>query len=71
MATTEQVMQALRRVIDPELGRDIVSLGMVRDVRVEGDRVSLTAEKRAAPVGVVTRPLNGVVGGSSSSDFSY
>ena len=42
MATTEQVMQALRRVIDPELGRDIVSLGMVRDVRVEGDRVSLT-----------------------------
>ncbi len=42
MVTTEQVMQALRRVMDPELGRDIVSLGMVRDVQVEGDRVSLT-----------------------------
>ncbi|WP_376788666.1 Mrp/NBP35 family ATP-binding protein [Thermoflexus sp.] len=42
MPTVEQIMQALRRVIDPELGRDIVSLGMVRDVQVEGDRVSLT-----------------------------
>lgn len=42
MATREQILDALRRVRDPELGRDIVSLGMVRDVVVEGDRVSLT-----------------------------
>ncbi len=70
MATTEQVMQALRRVIDPELGRDIVSLGMVRDVRVEGDRVSLTVvlttpacpltERIEAEVRAALRALPGV-----------
>ncbi|MCS7251672.1 MAG: Mrp/NBP35 family ATP-binding protein [Thermoflexus sp.] len=42
MITSEQVLDVLRRVKDPELGRDIVSLGMVREVRVEGDRVALT-----------------------------
>ena len=41
MATQEQVLQALSRVIDPELGRDIVSLGMVRDVRIDGKRVEV------------------------------
>src|SRR3972149_4165485 len=33
--TPEDVLNALRRVMDPELGRDLVSLGMVRDVQVE------------------------------------
>jgi len=36
----EQVLRALSQVRDPELGRDLVSLGMVRDIQVEGDRVS-------------------------------
>lgn len=31
-----QVLQALQRVMDPDLNRDIVSLGMVREIRVEG-----------------------------------
>jgi ATP-binding protein involved in chromosome partitioning len=35
------VMAALAKVEDPELHRDIVSLGMVRDVKVEGGDVSL------------------------------
>lgn len=39
MATQEEVMQALRRVMDPELHRDIVSLNMVRSVEIEGGRV--------------------------------
>ncbi|MCX6072507.1 MAG: Mrp/NBP35 family ATP-binding protein [Chloroflexi bacterium] len=42
MVTTEHVVDALRAVEDPELKRDIVDLGMVRDVRVEGDQVRLT-----------------------------
>ncbi len=39
MPSQEEVFEALRRVIDPELHRDIVSLRMVRSVEVEGDRV--------------------------------
>jgi ATP-binding protein involved in chromosome partitioning len=35
---------ALRKVMDPELHRDLVSLGMVKDLRVEGDVVSLKVE---------------------------
>ena len=33
--TSEDVLDALRRVVDPELDRDLVSLGMIRDVHVE------------------------------------
>ncbi len=39
--TEEQVVQALRKVHDPELGRDVISLGMIRNIQVDGDRVSL------------------------------
>jgi ATP-binding protein involved in chromosome partitioning len=36
------VIDALRRVEDPELHRDIVSLDMVRNLRIEGDAVLMT-----------------------------
>jgi ATP-binding protein involved in chromosome partitioning len=35
-------MDALSRVEDPELHRDIVSLNMVRDLKIDGDSVSMT-----------------------------
>ena len=38
------VLEALRRVRDPELGTDVVSMGMIKDLRVEGGRVSFTLE---------------------------
>ena len=44
LVNQERVLQALRQVQDPELHRDIVSLGMVKDVVVTGDRVALTIE---------------------------
>jgi ATP-binding protein involved in chromosome partitioning len=37
----KDILTALSRVEDPELHRDIVSLNMVRDVKIDGDRVSL------------------------------
>jgi ATP-binding protein involved in chromosome partitioning len=40
----EQVMAALRTVQDPELGRDIVGLGMVKDVQITGQDVAVTVE---------------------------
>ena len=41
MIEREQVMQALARVIDPELGRPITDLDMVRNVRIDGSTVDL------------------------------
>ena len=42
--TRDQVMAALRTVLDPELFKDIVTLGMVKDVQVEGSRVRVRVE---------------------------
>ena len=38
----EGVLDALRRVHDPQLNRDLVSLNMVQEVAIDGDSVSLT-----------------------------
>ena len=38
--TQEQVLNALRNVDDPDLKKDIVTLNMVRDVTIDGNRVS-------------------------------
>lgn len=40
--TTEQIMEVLRTVDDPELNRDLVSLNMIENVTVSGSRVELT-----------------------------
>jgi ATP-binding protein involved in chromosome partitioning len=40
----DAVLDALRAVVDPDLRRDIVSLGFVKDLTVAGDRVSFTIE---------------------------
>src|SRR3989304_4055961 len=37
----DEILAALGQVQDPELHRDIVSLDMVRDLKVDSDRVSL------------------------------
>jgi Mrp family chromosome partitioning ATPase len=42
MVTKEQILEALKRVSDPELGRDIVTLKMVEDVEIHGGTVSFT-----------------------------
>src|SRR3954454_25034568 len=40
----DQVLAALRTVKDPELFKDIVTLGMVKDIRVDGTLVEVTVE---------------------------
>jgi ATP-binding protein involved in chromosome partitioning len=40
--TVEKVFDALRYVDDPDLKKDLVTLNMVRDVKVEGKKISFT-----------------------------
>ena len=42
--TEAAIFDALRNVQEPELGRDIVTLNMVKDVRIDGDALALTIE---------------------------
>jgi len=40
-ASREDILKALEQVIDPELKRNVVELDMVRDVRIEGEEVTV------------------------------
>jgi len=42
MPTREEVFEALHQVEDPELGMDIVELGLVYDVEVDGPKIKVT-----------------------------
>lgn len=42
MVTEKDVIEALRQVNDPELGKSLVDLGMIQDVQVNGGAVSFT-----------------------------
>lgn len=41
MLTESQVMEALQKVFDPETGLDIVSMGLIYDVQIEGVEVQV------------------------------
>jgi metal-sulfur cluster biosynthetic enzyme len=42
MPSTEEVVEALRQVEDPELGMDIVELGLFYGAEVEGEKIKVT-----------------------------
>ncbi|MGL4346890.1 MAG: Mrp/NBP35 family ATP-binding protein [Chitinophagaceae bacterium] len=39
MVSQEQILKALSQVIDPDLGKDLVSLNMIEDLKIEGNTV--------------------------------
>ena len=64
--TSEVVYEALEEVIDPELGLDFVSLGLVYDVEIEKESevyVTFTLTTPACPIGPqVTEQMKEFVG---------
>jgi metal-sulfur cluster biosynthetic enzyme len=70
MALHEDVIEALREVEDPELGMDIVELGLLGEVEVDGAKVKViyTLTSMGCPAGAmiqedidrVTRSVPGV-----------
>ena len=41
MPTEQEIGEALRPVMDPEIGMSVVDLGMIREVAIEGDAVEI------------------------------
>lgn len=44
MITKEAVLKALGNVDDPDLGKDLVTLNMIKDIEIDGNDVSFTVE---------------------------
>src|SRR6478672_6342195 len=44
MLTEAAVLESLRAIKDPDLHKDIVALGFVKNIRIDGSRVALTIE---------------------------
>ncbi|MDX8404895.1 MAG: iron-sulfur cluster carrier protein ApbC [Mariprofundus sp.] len=44
MTTEADILKALSNIIDPDFGKDIVTLGFVKDIRIEGNQASFTIE---------------------------
>src|SRR3972149_588671 len=38
--TQASVLEALSKVMDPELGKDLVSLNMIKDIQIDGTKVA-------------------------------
>jgi ATP-binding protein involved in chromosome partitioning len=44
MVTVDQVLGSLKKVVDPELRKDIVSMGMIKDLSINDGKVAFTLE---------------------------
>jgi metal-sulfur cluster biosynthetic enzyme len=66
MPTREDIFEALRVVEDPELGMDIVELGLLYDAEIEGPKVHVTYSltSMGCPVGpMIEQQIREVVEG--------
>jgi Mrp family chromosome partitioning ATPase/DUF971 family protein len=44
MITEDQILDSMRHIIDPDLGQDIVSLGFIKNLVIDGGKVGFTVE---------------------------
>ncbi len=79
MPTKDEVVEALRQVEDPELGMDIVELGLFYDAEIEGADVKVTFSltSMGCPAGpMIQEDIDRVLGeipgvGSVSSELTF
>jgi metal-sulfur cluster biosynthetic enzyme len=79
MPTQEEVVEALRQVEDPELGMDIVELGLFYEAEIEGAdvRVTYSLTSMGCPAGAmiqedIDRALSEIPGvGNVSSELTF
>jgi metal-sulfur cluster biosynthetic enzyme len=79
MPSKEEVVEALRQVEDPELGMDIVELGLYYDAEIDGNDVKVTYSltSMGCPAGQmiqedIDRVLSEIPGvGSVSSELTF
>ena len=79
MPSKEEVVEALRQVEDPELGMDIVELGLYYDAEIDGNDVKVTYSltSMGCPAGQmiqedIDRALSEIPGvGSVSSELTF
>ncbi|GAA4525985.1 metal-sulfur cluster assembly factor [Amycolatopsis samaneae] len=74
VAKVEDVEEAMRDVVDPELGINVVDLGLVYDIRVEADNtatIDMTLTSAACPLTDVIEDQTGaaLTSGGLVSDF--
>src|SRR2546423_1426171 len=68
MPTKDQITEALKAVIDPELHHDIVSLGMVRNIEIEDGRVDVVVSLTTPGCPIRSHFQNGVTTAVGSLD---
>jgi ATP-binding protein involved in chromosome partitioning len=53
--TKENVLNAMREVIDPDLKQDLVTLNMIKNIKIEGQSIEFDVELTtpACPLGIM------------------
>ena len=72
--TEADVLAALKGVKDPDIQRDLVDLGMIKDIRIEGSSVTLTVNLTtpACPLkGKIEADVRQALGSRLGDDYTY
>ncbi len=75
-AGKDEVLEALRSVIDPEIGLNVVELGLIRELEMDGDNTKITmilttpfCPYGPAMIEQVRQTAHGVVGGETEVEI--